>query len=159
MAALETMSEQAGGEEAAAPTLNLAAASARKDCSAVFKHLDADESGMLDVDEIKEALEEEGIRMDPEELEAAVSSMDPSGDEFIDEDEFLEWWRENEEMRETMFGSILRKLQRDEKLKANFDAALSKAEVVSRARLLEEAEEEDGVIGVRRDGEGLGLKA
>ena len=117
MAVLETMSEQAGGEKAAAPTLNLAAASARKDCSAVFKHLDADESGMLDVDEIKEALEEEGIRMDPEELEAAVSSMDPSGDEFIDEDEFLEWWRENEEMRETMFGSILRKLQRDEKLK------------------------------------------
>ena len=102
---------------ALAPTLDLGAAGERKDAKAVFMRLDADESDMLDLEEIKEALEEEGIRLEPEELEAAVAAMDPSGDDVIDEDEFLGWWRENAEMRETMFGSILRKAQRDEKLK------------------------------------------
>jgi Ca2+-binding EF-hand superfamily protein len=105
----------------AAPTLNLAAASARKDSKTVFLHLDADGSGMLDLDEIKEALEAEGLRLDQEELEAAVSAMDPSGDDVIDEGEFLDWWRENEEMRETMFGAILRKAQRAEGLKPLHD--------------------------------------
>lgn len=110
--------ETDGGESvASAPVLNLAAAGERKDAKTVFMRLDADGSDMLDLEEIQEALDEEGIRMDPEELEAAVAAMDPSGDGVIDEDEFLGWWRENAEMRETMFGSILRKAQRDQKLK------------------------------------------
>ena len=90
----------------------------RKDAALVFSRIDADDSGMLDLDEIKECLEEEGnSALEPEELEAMVSAMDDSGDDVIDEAEFLDWWKTNEEMRETLFGALLRKVKKDESLK------------------------------------------
>jgi Ca2+-binding EF-hand superfamily protein len=58
----------------------------------LFKELDEDSSGCLDRDEIKALLAQLGRRMTRAELNRAMLEMDPSGDDQVNFDEFVQWW-------------------------------------------------------------------
>jgi Ca2+-binding EF-hand superfamily protein len=87
----------------------------------VFKKIDADGSGMLDLEEIREAVaeaqEESPLNTQPlpePELQAIVKSMDDSEDGVVDLEEFVEWWMANRKKRQTLFGPMMAILERDE---------------------------------------------
>jgi hypothetical protein len=72
----------------------------------LFKELDADESGFLNRDEVRQLATKLGATLSDEELAAAMEEMDPSGDDQVDLHEFSSWWRrmmgmEQEPERET----------------------------------------------------------
>ena len=89
----------------------------RKAWLAVFNRLDESGDGVLDLDEIKEVLEDVGSDLEADEVEEAVGGMDDSGDDMIDEDEFKQWWLGHKELRTALFGKLQARMARDEQLK------------------------------------------
>ena len=59
----------------------------------LFVELDADGSGFLNVEEVKQLAVKLGGGIADEDLSAAMAEMDPSGDGKVDPQEFSGWWR------------------------------------------------------------------
>ena len=70
-----------------------AAASANDDVAELFEEFDADGSGFLNQDEVRELAMKLGVQLSDEQAAAAMSEMDPSGDGKADLHEFSGWWR------------------------------------------------------------------
>jgi len=60
-------------------------------CLAVFKEVDLDESGEIDVDELGIAMKELGMEIPKDVLEVMMQAMDEDGSQTIDQGEFLEF--------------------------------------------------------------------
>jgi Ca2+-binding EF-hand superfamily protein len=70
-----------------------AAASANDVVAELFEEFDADGSGFLNQDEVRELAMKLGVQLSDEQAAAAMSEMDPSGDGKADLHEFSGWWR------------------------------------------------------------------
>jgi Ca2+-binding EF-hand superfamily protein len=58
----------------------------------VFMRFDHDKSGAIDTHELSELLASLGLRLTPQQLQAAQSLLDPDGDGSISWAEYLKWW-------------------------------------------------------------------
>ena len=58
----------------------------------VFMRFDHDKSGSIDTHELSELLASLGLRLTPQQLQAAQSLLDPDGDGSISWAEYLKWW-------------------------------------------------------------------
>jgi hypothetical protein len=59
---------------------------------AAFERVDADNSGYIDAQELRQMTEELGIPMDESDLQEALAVMDENGDNEIEFSEFRDWW-------------------------------------------------------------------
>jgi calmodulin len=62
----------------------------------MFDEVDADKSGMIDVDEVKQLVDTFGIVMNDDELDAAMLAMDEDGGGEVSFQEFYRWWSSDE---------------------------------------------------------------
>ena len=65
---------------------------ARAAAEAIFKLIDADDSELIDTEEIAEAIAETECAISGEELEKMVEQIDDDDSGAIDIGEFVEWW-------------------------------------------------------------------
>jgi hypothetical protein len=66
----------------------------RAQCRKLFDQVDDDGSGLLDIDEIPKLAALLGLRLTPEQKEAAMQEMDADGSGEVDFEEFWKWWQE-----------------------------------------------------------------
>ena len=64
----------------------------RMECRKLFNQIDSDGSGLLDLDEIAKLAALLGVKLTPEQQEAAMQEMDGDGSGEVDFDEFWQWW-------------------------------------------------------------------
>lgn len=58
----------------------------------VFTSFDKDQSGFIDLNELKEVSKELGRELDPAELEECIKDLDTNKDGKVSLDEFRIWW-------------------------------------------------------------------
>eukprot|EP00935_MAST-01C_sp_MAST-1C-sp1_P001178 g1178.t1 len=62
-----------------------------------FQSFDKDNSGYLDLNELKELSSQLGEELEGEELNEAMAALDSSGDGKVDFGEFIAWWQEDDD--------------------------------------------------------------
>jgi Ca2+-binding EF-hand superfamily protein len=66
----------------------------------VWKRVDADGSGLLDADEVRQVMKDMGMELDDAEFAATMKQIDRDGSGELDYDEFLNWWRKQDTARQ-----------------------------------------------------------
>lgn len=65
---------------------------ARTECRKLFDEVDSDGSGLLDLDEVEKLAGLLGVKLTPEQQQAAMQEMDGDGSGEVDFEEFWQWW-------------------------------------------------------------------
>lgn len=73
----------------------------------VFKNMDKDGSGYIDVNELKDISKELGRPLDAAELEECMKDLDYNKDNKISFEEFSEWWLSGRQGMSGFMRSIL----------------------------------------------------
>ena len=62
----------------------------------VWKRVDADGSGLLDADEVRQVMKDMGKEMDEAQFVATMAEIDVDGSGELDFSEFLGWWQKQD---------------------------------------------------------------
>ena len=64
----------------------------KRDARSLFNELDADASGFLDRDEVRDLFKQLGIKLKAKKLDEAMAAMDPAGEGKVEFEGFDAWW-------------------------------------------------------------------
>ena len=77
---------------------------AEDDVRKTFYQFDEDQDGRLSTSELARLCHSLGSKLTHNELQAAITSLDANRDGYIQEEEFLRWWRGETELKQPLQG-------------------------------------------------------